>query len=140
MGEVGPGGVRAMNLRTLIVDDEPLGRERLRTQLRDEPDVTVVGECEDGGQAVEALRGTPCDLVFLDVRMPVLDGLGVVRAVGPGLMPVFIFVTAYDRYAVPAFEVRAADYLLNPFARHPLRQAGAPAREQGAPAPAAHAG
>ena len=104
-------------IRALIVDDEPLARERLRGLLETEPDVTVVGECSDGEAAVEVIRAEPPDLVFLDVQMPNLDGFGVVAAVGPENMPVTVFVTAYDRYALQAFEVHALDYLLKPFDR-----------------------
>lgn len=103
------------NIRALIVDDEPLARERLRGLLEAEPDVTVVGECADGEAAVDAIRAEPPDLVFLDVQMPNLDGFGVVEAVGPENMPATVFVTAYDRYALQAFEVHALDYLLKPF-------------------------
>ena len=105
------------NIRALIVDDEPLARERLRGLLEAEPDVAVVGECADGEAAVDAIRAEPPDLVFLDVQMPNLDGFGVVEAVGPENMPVTVFVTAYDRYALRAFEVHALDYLLKPFDR-----------------------
>jgi two-component system LytT family response regulator len=104
-------------VRTLIVDDEPLGRQRLRTLLKEDPDVALVGECEDGAQALAALKAAPCDLVFLDVQMPGLDGVELVRAVGPERMPAVVFVTAHDRYAVHAFELRAVDYLLKPFDR-----------------------
>lgn len=102
-------------LRTLIVDDEPLGRERIRTLLADTPDVVLVGECQDGHEAVEAIRTHQPDLVFLDVQMPELDGFGVIRSVGVEHMPAVIFVTAYDEYALDAFEVHALDYLLKPF-------------------------
>jgi two-component system LytT family response regulator len=104
-------------VRTLIVDDEPLGRQRLRTLLKEDPDVSIVGECEDGAQALAALKRAPCDLAFLDIQMPGLDGLGLARAVGPERMPAVVFVTAHDRYAVDAFELRAVDYLLKPFDR-----------------------
>jgi len=110
-------------IRTLIVDDEPLCRERLRTLLADDPDFTIVGECGDGAEAVATLRETPCDLVFLDVQMPVMDGLEVVEAIGPERMPTVIFVTAYDRYALRAFEVQALDYLLKPFDRERFEKA-----------------
>jgi two-component system LytT family response regulator len=101
-------------LRVLIVDDEPLARERLRGLLRGLPDVVVAGECRDGAEAVAALRDGQADLVFLDVQMPGLDGFDVIRAVGPAQMPAVVFVTAYDR-ALQAFEVHALDYLLKPF-------------------------
>ena len=115
-------------IRTLIVDDEPLCRERLRTLLEGDADVAVVGECGDGAEAVAALREGGCDLVFLDVQMPILDGLEVVEAVGPGRMPTVVFVTAYDRYALRAFEVQALDYLLKPFDRERFDKALARAK------------
>ena len=102
-------------IRTLIVDDEPLGRERIRMLLQDDPDALLVGECKDGYEAVDAIAAQQPDLVFLDVQMPELDGLGVIRTVGAENMPAVIFVTAYDEYAVHAFEVHALDYLLKPF-------------------------
>jgi two-component system LytT family response regulator len=102
-------------IRTLIVDDEPLGRTRLRTLLKSESDFEIVGECGDGKNAVAAIREQQPDLVFLDVQMPELDGFGVVKQIGPEHMPVTIFCTAYDRYALKAFEVHALDYLLKPF-------------------------
>ena len=102
-------------IKALVVDDEPLGRERVRALLERERDVEVVGECEDGVDAVEAIRTLGPDLVFLDVQMPEMDGFGVVEAVGPHRMPLVVFVTAYDQYALSAFEVNAVDYLLKPF-------------------------
>jgi two-component system LytT family response regulator len=110
-------------IRTLIVDDEPLSRQRLRDLLAAEPDFTLLGECGDGLQAVAALAQQPCDLVFLDVEMPGLDGLQVARRLGAGEGPAVIFVTAHDCYALPAFEVHAVDYLLKPFDRERFRQA-----------------
>jgi two-component system LytT family response regulator len=106
-----------MSIRTLIVDDEPLGRRRLRELLEDDPDVTVVGECADGAEALAALRARPCDLVFLDVEMPGLSGLEVARQLGSRPLPAIVFVTAHANYALPAFEVRAVDFLLKPFDR-----------------------
>lgn len=111
-----------MSIRALIVDDEPLARQRLIRLLKDEPDIEVVGECADGGDAVTAIRAHKPDLVFLDVQMPVLDGFGVLEALGDDL-PAVIFVTAYDRYALRAFEYHALDYLLKPFDRERFRKA-----------------
>lgn len=102
-------------LRVLIVDDESLARERIRTLLRTVPDVVVAGECRNGPEAVAALQAGQAELVFLDVQMPGMDGFDVIRTVGPAHMPAVMFVTAYDRYALQAFEVHALDYLLKPF-------------------------
>ena len=104
-----------MTIRTLIVDDEPLARQRLRRLLQADPDITIVGECGDGQQAVTDLQQLQPDLVFLDVQMPVLDGFDVLQALGDTALPAVIFVTAHDRYALKAFEVHALDYLLKPF-------------------------
>lgn len=119
-----------MVIRALIVDDEPLARQRLRRLLQDEQDIEVVGECADGGDAVASIRNLRPDLVFLDVQMPVLDGFGVLEAVGIDQMPAVIFVTAYDRYALRAFEYNALDYLLKPFDRDRFRKALERARLQ----------
>lgn len=102
-------------VRVLIVDDEPLGRERIRTLLAHHPEVEVAGECADGEQAVTAIRSRVFDLVFLDVQMPHKDGFDVIRSVSVERMPPVVFVTAYDQYALRAFEVHALDYLLKPF-------------------------
>ncbi len=104
-------------LRVLIVDDEPPARERIRGLLADSRDITVVGECESGIEAVAAIRELAPDLVFLDVQMPGLDGFGVLDALQGERLPALVFVTAYDAYAVRAFEVHALDYLLKPFDR-----------------------
>ncbi len=112
-----------MPLRVLIVDDEPLGRQRLRALLEAEADVEVVGECVDGAAAVAALRQERPDLVFLDVHMPELDGFGVLAALGQDRPAGVIFVTAYDKYALRAFDVHALDYLLKPFDRDRFQSA-----------------
>jgi two-component system, LytTR family, response regulator len=112
-----------VTLRALVVDDEPVARRRLKTLLQSEADVTVIGECEDGAAAVDAIQRLRPDVVFLDVQMPGLDGFDVVEALGTGVHPAIVFVTAYDRYAVRAFEVHAVDYLLKPFERARLRKA-----------------
>jgi len=102
------------DLRVLIVDDEPLARRGLRQLVARHPPCTVVGECRNGREALQMLDATAPDLVFLDVQMPELDGFGVIRARGPERMPAVVFVTAYDAYAVRAFEAHAVDYLVKP--------------------------
>jgi two-component system LytT family response regulator len=101
----------------MIVDDEPLARRRLRSLLAGEQDVEIVGEYGNGRDAVQAIRESRPDLVFLDIQMPELDGFGVVREVGVSEMPAVVFVTAFDEYALKAFEVHAFDYLLKPVDR-----------------------
>jgi two-component system LytT family response regulator len=118
-----------MSIRALIVDDEPLGRQRIRSLLKEEADLEIVGECANGREAVAAIRDQQPDLVFLDVQMPGVDGFGVLEAVGEQ-MPAIVFVTAHDSYALRAFEVHALDYLLKPFDRQRLRQALQRARQQ----------
>ena len=102
-------------VRVLIVDDEPLARVRLEDLLKHEPDVEVVGTAENGVEAVDAIRRLAPDLVFLDVQMPGKTGIEVVREVGAERMPATIFVTAFDQYALQAFDVAAVDYLVKPF-------------------------
>ncbi len=104
-----------MNMKVLIVDDEPLARERIRTLLAGEKEVEILGECANGKEAIAAINERQPDLVFLDVQMPGLNGFEVLRAIEPGRIPVVIFVTAYDQHALAAFEVHALDYLLKPF-------------------------
>jgi len=112
-----------VKIRTLIVDDEELARDRLRAFLADEPDLELVGECADGAEAVEVLDRDPVDLLFLDVQMPELDGFGVLEAARPAQMPVVVFTTAFSEHALRAFEVHALDYLLKPFDRERLKVA-----------------
>ena len=102
-------------LRVLIVDDEPLGRRRVAGLVRKEPGVEIVGMIGDGVSAVEAIRSLAPDLVFLDVQMPGMTGLEVVRTIGPAAMPTIVFVTAYDKHALEAFDLAAIDYLVKPF-------------------------
>jgi two-component system LytT family response regulator len=102
-------------IRILIVDDEALGRLRVEDLVRNEHGVEIVGEAADGDAAVKAIRELEPDLVFLDVQMPKKSGLDVVKAIGAERMPMTIFVTAYDRYALEAFDVAAVDYLVKPF-------------------------
>jgi two-component system LytT family response regulator len=101
-------------IRALIVDDEPLAREGLRQLLAAEHDVEVVADCADGFEAIAEIERTKPDLMFLDVQMPELDGFEVVSAIKPELLPAIIFVTAYDKYALRAFDTHAVDYLLKP--------------------------
>ena len=112
-----------MTIRTLIVDDEPLARKRIRSLLAADPEIEVAGECGDGASAVTRLLEARPDLVFLDVQMPELDGFEVLRAVAGEHAPVVVFVTAFDRYAVKAFETHALDYLLKPFKRQRFQEA-----------------
>ncbi|MCC7377389.1 MAG: response regulator transcription factor [Verrucomicrobiales bacterium] len=118
-----------MKIQALIVDDEPLARQRVRLLLEEEPDVQVVGECEDGFKALDRISSAKPDLVFLDVQMPDMDGFEVLRRVPPGLLPVVIFTTAYDQHALQAFEVNALDYLLKPFKPARFKQAVQRARD-----------
>jgi len=112
-----------MKIRTLIVDDEPLARERIRTLLKEEPDIELIGECDNGATAVETVAEQQPDLLFLDVQMPELDGFGVLDQIKHGPMPAVIFVTAHDTFALQAFEVHAVDYLLKPFDRERFKKA-----------------
>lgn len=117
-----------MRIRCLIVDDERLARDRVRTLVEGEHGLDVVGECRDGVEALAAIREHRPDLVFLDVQMPKLDGFGVIAALPAEALPVIIFTTAHDEHAVRAFEVHALDYLLKPFKQARFRQAIARAR------------
>ena len=110
-----PIGVIYVKLRTLIVDDELPARKKIRAFLAEHPEFQVVGECADGEQAVAAISTHKPDLIFLDVQIPGRNGFEVLDAVPAKSSPAVIFVTAFDRYAVRAFEVRALDYLLKPF-------------------------
>jgi len=109
--------------RALIVDDEALARERVRTLLADAPGITIVAECSGGREAVAKILAERPDLVFLDVQMPDLDGFDVLEAVASEWLPAVIFVTAYDEYAIKAFDVHAIDYLLKPIEPERFRKA-----------------
>jgi two-component system, LytTR family, response regulator len=102
-------------LRVLVVDDEPLARHGVRALLERDPELCVVGEAADGREAVDAILSARPDLVFLDVQMPEMDGFSVLREVGAERMPAVVFVTAFDQFALRAFDVAAVDYLLKPF-------------------------
>src|ERR1700709_451735 len=113
----------ARKLRILIVDDEPLARERLRGMLRDEPSVEVVGECSSGTEAIATIKSTAIDLIFLDMQMPGCDGLQVLAGIPEENRPAVIFATAHEKFALYAFEVQAVDYLLKPFDRERFQTA-----------------
>jgi two-component system LytT family response regulator len=110
-------------IRVLVADDQPMARERLVSLLSAEPGIEVAGTAASGFEAVECIRHKSPDIVFLDLQMPGLDGFGVIEAVGVDRMPPTVFVTAYDEYAVRAFEVQALDYLLKPFGRQRFQSA-----------------
>jgi two-component system, LytTR family, response regulator len=116
-------------IRTMVIDDEPVARERIVGLLQQEQDIELIGECTDGQQAINAIQQQSPDLVFLDVQMPGSDGFNVIQQVGADRMPAVVFVTAYDEYALRAFEVHAIDYLLKPFGRDRFQQTLRHARE-----------
>jgi two-component system, LytTR family, response regulator len=102
-------------IRAMIVDDEPLARERIRDMLEIDPEIKVIRECSSGQETIEAIGQDSPDLIFLDVEMPGKDGFAALEEIEPERIPAIVFVTAYDQYAVRAFEVHALDYLLKPF-------------------------
>ncbi|HEX7329919.1 MAG TPA: LytTR family DNA-binding domain-containing protein [Pyrinomonadaceae bacterium] len=116
-------------IRTLIVDDEPLARRNLRVLLEKDPQIEIIDECRNGREAVKAINALSPDLIFLDIQMPEMDGFDVLAHVGPEHIQAIIFVTAFDQYALKAFDVHALDYLLKPFDderfAHALRRAKA---------------
>ena len=118
-----------MNIRALIVDDEPLARQRVRLLLGEEADVEIVGEAADGLEAVAQVTATKPDLLFLDVQMPEMDGFEALRQLEAGTLPVVIFTTAFDEHALQAFDAHALDYLLKPFKPERFKQAVQRARD-----------
>ena len=112
-----------MRIKALIVDDEPLARDRIRELLKEHPEVEVIGEARNGQEAIAAVANHNPDLVFLDVQMPDVDGFDVLRNLDVERLPVIIFVTAYDQYALRAFDVHAVDYLTKPFDRERFARA-----------------
>jgi two-component system LytT family response regulator len=112
-----------MRLKTLIADDEPLARERLRLLLSNDEEMEIAGECRNGREVIAALRETRIDVLFLDIQMPGKGGFEVIEQVGQAHMPVTVFVTAHNHYAVQAFEVHALDYLTKPVELERLRVA-----------------
>ena len=120
----------AAHLRVLVVDDEPPARRGLKALLAAHADLEVVGEASSGADAIAKIRALQPSLVFLDVQMPEGDGFSVIREIGAERMPATIFTTAFDAYALPAFEADAVDYLLKPYDRERFEQALARARRQ----------
>jgi two-component system, LytTR family, response regulator len=118
------------NLRLLIVDDEPLIRYGIRSDVSDMPGIEVAGECRCVAEAVDAIRSTELNIVLLDVQLPDGTGFDVIREIGPQRMPAVVFATAYDKYAIQAFEVNAVDYLLKPFDEARLRESIERVRER----------
>jgi two-component system, LytTR family, response regulator len=117
-------------IRTLVVDDEPVARARVVSLLRQEDDIEVIGECANGRQAMSVIESTSPDLLFLDIQMPEVNGLDLARTIQSSGTPAVVFVTAYDEYALRAFEVHALDFLLKPFSAERFRSALGHAREQ----------
>jgi len=119
-----------MTIRTLVVDDEAPARRRIRRLLLAEPDIMLAGECGDGASAIQVIAHEHPDLVFLDVQMPEQDGFDVLKAIPARELPAILFVTAFDRYALRAFDVHAVDYLLKPFTAERFRTALDRARQR----------
>jgi len=117
-------------IRTIVADDEHLARKKLRVLLDSEPGMQVVAECQDGQQAVSAIQTHRPDLLLIDIRMPDIDGFQVLKQIAPDEMPVVVFTTAYDQFAIRAFEAHALDYLLKPFDRERLHHAVERARAE----------
>jgi two-component system, LytTR family, response regulator len=119
-----------MSLRTMIADDEPLARERLKILLAPDPDIAIVAQCRNGSEVVRSLKAAKTDLLFLDIQMPGRDGFQVIEEIGPAHMPITVFVTAHNEHAVNAFEVHALDYLVKPIERKRLAQTLARVKER----------
>ena len=118
------------SVRALIVDDEPAARDAIRALVAGDPEITVIGECADGRSALDAIRAHAPHLLFLDVQMPEMDGFTMLRQLDPAELPIIVFTTAYDQYALRAFEVHALDYLLKPFDDDRFQDAVMRAKEQ----------
>lgn len=119
-----------MNIRALIIDDEPLARKRIKSLLREEMDIELIGECASGREAIATVQKEAPDLLFLDIQMPEVDGFEVLHGIRQQHMPIVIFITAYDQHALKAFEVHALDYLLKPFTQQRFQEALTRARNQ----------
>jgi two-component system, LytTR family, response regulator len=119
-----------MILKTMIADDEPLARERLKMLLAPDPDIDIVAECRNGSEVVKSLKAARTELLFLDIQMPGRNGFEVIEEIGPANMPITVFVTAHNEHAVNAFEVHALDYLVKPIERNRLEQTLARVKER----------
>jgi two-component system, LytTR family, response regulator len=119
-----------MKLKALIADDEPLARERLRFLLGDDPEIEIAGECRNVAEVVAHIKSNPIDLLFLDIQMPGMTGFAVFEKLGRAQLPLTVFVTGYNQYAVKAFEVNALDYLIKPIEPERLRATLARAKQQ----------
>jgi len=122
--------MKSAQIRTLIADDEALARNFIRRMLKDDHDVEILGECSNGKETVAMIRKENPDLVFLDVQMPEMDGFAVLEAIGIESLPEIIFATAYEQYAIRAFELHALDYLLKPFDQTRFKEAIKHAKER----------
>jgi len=122
--------MKSAHIRALIADDEALARKFIRRMLKDDHDVEIVGECSNGKETIAMIRKENPDLVFLDVQMPEMDGFAVLEAIGVERLPEIIFATAYEQYAIRAFELHALDYLLKPFDQTRFREAIRHAKER----------
>ena len=111
-----------MSIRTLVIDDEPIARRSITRLLREDVDIELAGEYGDGASALDAITHLAPDLIFLDIQMPEMTGIDVIASIGAARMPATVFVTAYERYAVRAFEANAVDYLVKPFSRERFAQ------------------
>jgi two-component system LytT family response regulator len=109
-------------IRTIIVDDEPIARRHIRSLLGEHPEIEIIGECGNGPDAIAAIRKEHPELVLLDIQMPEIDGFGVVKEIGADRMPVVVFVSAFDEYALAAFEAHALDYIMKPVKRDRFHQ------------------
>ncbi len=119
-----------MPIQALIVDDEPLARERIALMLENESDIKIVGQCGDGKSAARAIKSKAPDLVFLDIQLPEMDGFEIIESIPANRLPLIVFVTAYDQFALKAFKVHAVDYLLKPVEGERLAEALDHARSQ----------
>ena len=122
--------MKSAPIRALIADDEALARKFIRRMLTDDRDVQIVGECSNGKETVAMIRKERPDIVFLDVQMPEMDGLAVLESIGIERLPEIIFTTAYEQYAIRAFELHALDYLLKPFDQARFKDAIKHAKER----------